>query len=85
LAQIGFLRYNTYNVNKQEQVMFTVIRVYSMKEEEMIAVIADGKLVRRFYNISEFTVADIMQVAGADVVIGSAISRTEFKRQYKTV
>jgi hypothetical protein len=56
-----------------------------MKEDEMIAVITNGKLVRRFYNISEFTVADIMQVAGADVVIGSSMSRTEFKRQYKTV
>ena len=78
------MRYNKH-IDSKEHTMFTVIRVYSMKEDEMIAVIADGKLVRRFYNISEFTVADIMQVAGADVVIGSSMSRTEFKRQYKTV
>jgi hypothetical protein len=56
-----------------------------MKEDDMIAVISDGKLVRRFFGITEFTVLDIMQVAGVDVVIGSSMSRTEFKRQYKTV
>ena len=64
--------------------MFTVIRVYSMKEDEMIAVIKDGELVRRYHGITEFTVADIVHVAGVDVVIGSAMSRTEFKRKYKT-
>ena len=63
--------------------MFTVIRVYSMKEDEMIAVVTEGRVIRRSYGVSEFTVADIMQVAGADVVIGSSMSRSKFSKAYK--
>ena len=63
--------------------MFTVIRVYSMKEDEMIAVVTEGRVIRRFYGVSEFTVADIMQVASADVVIGSSMSRSKFSKAYK--
>ena len=64
--------------------MFTVIRVYSMKAPEMIAVVKDSKVVRRYFDISEFVVADIMRTAGVDVVIGSSMSNTLFKRTYKT-
>lgn len=63
--------------------MFTVIRVYSMKQDESIVVVKDGRVVRTYHGVSEFTVADILQVAGVDVVIGSSMPKSKFDRQYK--
>ena len=63
--------------------MFTVIRVYSMKEEGFVAVVAEGKVLRRFSGVSEFTVAEVLQVSGAEVVIGSSMPKSLFARQYR--
>ena len=65
--------------------MFTVIRVYSKYDYDFVAVIKDSKIVRKFFHnsVSEFTVADIMRTTGADVVIGSSLSKTMFNRTYK--
>lgn len=65
--------------------MFTVIRVYGQKIEEFIAVIKDGKLVRRYSGVSEFTVNDILQTAGVDTVIGSSMPISRFKKISKAV
>jgi hypothetical protein len=63
--------------------MFTVIRVYSTKQAEFIVVVKDGQAVCTYHDVSEFTVADILRVAGVDVVIGSSMSESKFDRQYK--
>lgn len=63
--------------------MFTVIRVYSKTEDDYVAVVEDSVLLRTYFHVSEFVVADIMQLSGADVVIGSSLSKTQFNRTYK--
>ena len=63
--------------------MFTVIRVYSKTESDFVAVVKGTIIKRTYFHTSEFVVADIMQCAGADVVIGSSLSKTQFNRTYK--
>ena len=65
--------------------MFTVIRVYGWDIDDFVIIVKDGELVKNCGNgISEFTVCDIMKVAGADVVIGSSMTASQFaKRAYK--
>jgi hypothetical protein len=63
--------------------MFTVIRVYSKTEDDKVCVVSGNALLRTYFNMSEFVVADIMQLTGTDVVIGSSLSKTQFNRTYK--
>jgi hypothetical protein len=70
-------------MDKQGNAMFTVIRVYSRTEDDFVAVVSGSYIKRTYFHVSEFVVADIMQTAGADVVIGSSLSKTQFKRTYR--
>jgi hypothetical protein len=70
-------------MNKQGNAMFTVIRVYSRTEDDFVAVVSGNYIKRTYFHVSEFVVADIMQLSGADVVIGSSLSKTQFKRTYR--
>lgn len=62
--------------------MFTVIRVYDNKSNDMVAVVTEDQVVAQYHGISEFTVASIMVTAGADAVVGSALDRKMFDAAY---
>jgi len=59
---------------------FIVRRVYGTNIEGFVCVFKDGVKHRTYFNVSEFTVNDIMQCAGVDTLIGSAMTNTEYKR-----
>lgn len=63
--------------------MFTVISVHSRNDYSFVAVVKDNKVLRSYYGVSEFNVADIMRVTGVDVVIAPSLSKTNFNRTYK--
>ena len=62
--------------------MIQVFRVYAMKEDGFVVVIAANGTHSRVYGLTEFQVAEVLRAAGTPPVLGESLSLSSYKKQY---